>query len=95
MTKIDLAKSAWLTRHAMANIETCRQAMTAYYVFLVTMALKLKNLNVLHGSLESEFSRPTLRKIGKKSGIMVLADEIQKQCSNVTEFSKPLPRERA
>lgn len=56
MTQNDLSKASGITRSAIASIETGRQAMTAYQVFLLGKALKLKNLGIM-------FEIPALEKI--------------------------------
>ena len=56
MTQKDLSKASGITRSAIASIETGRQAMTAYQVFLLGKALQLKNLGVM-------FEIPALEKI--------------------------------
>ncbi len=47
MTQDDLSKSSGISRSAIASIETGRQAMTAYQVFLLGKALKLKNMSIM------------------------------------------------
>lgn len=59
MTQKDLSKASGITRSAIASIETGRQAMTAYQVFLLGKALKLKNLGIMFeipelGKIETE-----------------------------------------
>ena len=56
MTQKDLSKASGITRSAIASIETGRQAMTAYQVFLLGKALQLKNLGIM-------FEIPELEKI--------------------------------
>ena len=56
MTQKDLSKASGISRSAIASIETGRQAMTAYQVFLLGKALQLKNLGIM-------FEIPELEKI--------------------------------
>ena len=47
MTQDDLSKSSSISRSTIASIETGRQAMTAYQVYLLGKALKLKNMGIM------------------------------------------------
>ena len=83
LTQGDLANSAGLTRSAIANIETGRQAMTAYQVYKIANALKLKNFNVF-------FEIPELNQSETKKmmfGIMELSEDQQKQLSSILDSS--------
>ena len=47
MTQDELAKLTSLSRASIANMETGRQAMSAYQAYVVARALKLKHLDAL------------------------------------------------
>ena len=81
LTQGKLANSAGLTRSAIANIETGRQAMTAYQVYRIANALNLKNFNVLFEI--PEITQSDLEK--KMFGIMELTDNQRKQLSSIMD----------
>lgn len=56
MTQGELAKTARLSRSAIASIETGRQAMTAYQIYSIATALKLKNIDVLFDLPDFDYS---------------------------------------
>lgn len=47
MTQSELARRTGISRASIANMETGRQAMSAYQAYLVSEALQLRNLNAL------------------------------------------------
>lgn len=47
MTQDELAKLTGMSRASIANMETGRQAMSAYQAYLIATALELENLNAL------------------------------------------------
>lgn len=81
LTQGKLANSAGLSRSAIANIETGRQAMTAYQVYRIANALNLKNFNVLFEI--PEITQSDLEK--KMFGIMELTDDQRKQLSSIMD----------
>ena len=47
MTQDELAKLTGMSRASIANMETGRQAMSAYQSYLIATAFQLRNLNAL------------------------------------------------
>ena len=47
MTQDELAKRTGMSRASIANMETGRQAMSAYQAYLIATAFQLRNLNAL------------------------------------------------
>ena len=79
MTQEELSKSSGITRSAIASIETGRQAMTAYQVFLLGRALNLKNMSIMFDMPELEVEESEMKIVGTPD----LNDEQRKQVNNI------------
>lgn len=54
MTQDELAKRTGMSRASIANMETGRQAMSAYQAHLIATAFQLRNLNALFPAPETD-----------------------------------------
>lgn len=83
MTQGELSISSGITRSAIASIETGRQAMTAYQVFLLGKALNLKNMSIMFEMPESEVEESEMKIVG----VPDLNDEQRNQVNKILSKS--------
>lgn len=74
MTQDELAKLTGMSRASIANMETGRQAMSAYQAYLIVTAFQLRDMNALFPSPEIDTEGADVKLSGSSQ-----LNEIQRQ----------------